>query len=163
MAGTGIVSFSPDSWDTKPPSNVDDDQLWAHMVEPPVERKGATEMSFGLARMFIARLLSQISEAINQGQDHAAIEVLITDAESEVEEKFIRYCDMVNPLHILTAVLARSAITAMRIRAMLPKVRANSITPAERNELLGLALKILDADATAHAYPGMRKYMCVAL
>jgi hypothetical protein len=36
LSGTGI-SVMPDAWDTQPPLNIDDDQIWPGMTETPQE------------------------------------------------------------------------------------------------------------------------------
>lgn len=157
MSGVSVMGPGlTDSWDTKPPSNVNDDQLWPQMTEAPESRKGASEMSFCLARMSVARFFIK---SVDASAGSSAIEEAIAGAESEVEDRFIRYCDMVDPLHVLTALMTRSAITAMRLRARLPELRAKTITTAARSELLGLSLRILDADAAAYSHPGMKIYM----
>lgn len=50
--GMGLMS---DGFDTLPPLNFNDDQLWPGMSSRPIEQKGATEMTFCLARSFIGR------------------------------------------------------------------------------------------------------------
>ncbi|KAK7709875.1 hypothetical protein SLS64_006117 [Diaporthe eres] len=96
--------------------------------------------------------------ATDHSQHHSAFEPLIREAESEVEEKYIRYCDITNPLHFLTIGMARSAITAMRIKIRLPRVRDQTATDAERKELFQLAHKIIDTDAAAYAHTGLQRY-----
>lgn len=159
LSGTGIA-IAPESWDTKEPLNINDDQIWPGMNTMPEEQKGATEMIFCLARACIGKFFarSMRGTATGQFQHYSAVEPLIREAESEVEEKYIRYCDVVNPLHFLTIGMARSAITAMRIRTRLPGVREQTATDEERKELLRLAHKIIDTDAAAYAHTGLQRY-----
>lgn len=159
LSGTGIA-ITPESWDTKEPLNINDDQIWPGMTTAPQEQKGATEMIFCLARACIGKFFAQSMRgtATKQSQHHSAIESLIREAESEVEEKYIRYCDITNPLHFLTIGMARSAINAMRVRIRLPRVRDQTATDAERKELFQLAHKIIDTDAAAYAHTGLQRY-----
>lgn len=159
LSGTGIA-IAPESWDTKEPLNINDDQIWPGMTTAPQEQKGATEMIFCLARACIGKFFarSMRSTATDDFQHHNAVEPLIKEAESEVEEKYIRYCDIVNPLHFLTIGMARSAITSMRIRTRLPRVRDQTATDEERRELFQLAHKIIDTDAAAFAHTGLQRY-----
>lgn len=159
LSGTGIA-IAPESWDTKEPLNINDDQIWPGMNTTPEEQKGATEMIFCLARACIGKFFARSMRGTAKGQfqHYSAVEPLIREAESEVEEKYIRYCDVVNPLHFLTIGMARSAITAMRIRARLPGVREQTATEAERKELFRLAHKIIDTDAAAYAHTGLQRY-----
>ena len=54
ICGTGIAMDSK-TWDTKQPLNVNDNDIWPGMEEPPKEREGATDMIFCLARTEIGR------------------------------------------------------------------------------------------------------------
>lgn len=159
LSGTGIA-IAPESWDTKEPLNINDDQIWPGMTAAPQEQKGATDMIFCLARACIGKFFakSMRGTATDQFQHHSAVEPLIREAESEVEEKYIRYCDVVNPLHFVTIGMARSAITAMRIKTRLPRVRDQTATDAERKELFQLAHRIIDTDAAAYAHTGLQRY-----
>lgn len=162
MSGTGIA-ITPESWDTERPLNINDDQIWPGMTEPPAEQKGATEMIFCQARSCVGYFFAKTRKWMNDTTpdlptDYDEVERMIKEIESEVEERFIRYCDMVNPLHFLTIGLARSAVTAMRLRARLPRVKNQTITDAERKELFQLSQNIIDTDTAASAHIGLRKY-----
>lgn len=54
ICGTGIAMESW-TWDTRQPSNINDDDIWPDMEEPPKEREGATDMIFCLARTEIGK------------------------------------------------------------------------------------------------------------
>jgi hypothetical protein len=162
MSGARI-SIWPDAWDTLLPSNIDDDQIWPGMTAVPDEQKGATEMIFCLSRSCLGRYLVKVGKPPSgasswQVNDYQEAEKLISQAESEVEETYLRYCDMVNPLHFLASCLARSGITAMRLRTKLPKVKNQTATKDERRELFLLAQKIIDADTATCTHPGLIKY-----
>ena len=163
ISGTGMA-ISVESWDTQQPLNVNDDQIWPGMTELPEQQKGATEMIFCLTRSCVGQYFAKAGRPMHgagsgQFKDYQKVERLICEAENEVEEKYIRYCDMVNPLHFLAIVLARSAITAMRIRIRLPKVRDKTVTDTERKELFQLTLKIIDTDTAALTHHSLRKYL----
>lgn len=162
MSGTGI-SIMPDTWDTLQPLNINDDQIWPGMTETPEEQNGASEMIFCLARSCIGKFLAKPGRSIHgavsqQYKDYNEIEPMIKKAESEVEEKYIRYCDVVDPLHFLAMATARSAITAIRLRVRLQKLKNHTVTETERNQLEHLSLKILDTDTAAYAHASLKKY-----
>lgn len=162
MSGTGMPII-PDAWDTKPPLNVNDDQIWPGMTEKPQEQNGATEMIFCLSRSCIGKFFARVERPANstgssQFNGYHEAESAINGAESEVEEKYIRYCDIVNPLHFLTIGLARAGITAMRLRVRLHKVKNQIATDSDKEELFQLARKILDTDAAANAHADLRKF-----
>ncbi|KAF4637676.1 hypothetical protein G7Y89_g399 [Cudoniella acicularis] len=163
MSGTG-TGMMPDTWDTQQPLNVNDNQIWPGMTETPEEQKGATEMIFCLARSCVGKFFLRAGKSMHgagpsEFKDYNEVEPLICEAERELEEKYIRYCDVVNPLHFLTIGLARSAITAMRIRTRLPKVRNQTVTAAERRELFQLSQKIIDTDTALYAHTSLSKYL----
>ena len=162
MSGTGMA-ITVVSWDTQQPLNINDDQIWPGMTDAPTEQNGATEMIFCLARSCVGQSFAKAGKpmhgaASGQFKDYKEVERLIDEAEIELEEKYIRYCDIVNPLHFLTLALARSAITAMRIRLRLPKVKNRTATDTERKELFQFSLKILDTDTAAVTHQGLKKF-----
>jgi len=158
-----VVSIISDDWDVRQPLNINDNQIWPGMVETPEEQKGATDMIFCLSRSCVGKFFAKMGPPRNGAQawqfkDYREAERAISEIEREVEEKYIRYCDIINPLHFLTMGLARSGIKAMRLRIRLPKVRNQTATDSEMVELLQLAQKILDTDVAAGDHPGLRKY-----
>ncbi|KAK1756545.1 putative C6 transcription factor [Echria macrotheca] len=164
MCGVGVM-MPPDGWDTQPALNVNDEQIWPGMTEPPKEPDGATDMIFCLSRFFIGKSISGAGKKgtttttglTREFADYAEAEREISEAENEVETRYIRYCDVINPLHFLAIGLARSGITAMRLRIRLPRARTQDATDAERRDILQLAQKILDTDAAAHDHAGLVK------
>ncbi|KAI1870327.1 uncharacterized protein JN550_005255 [Neoarthrinium moseri] len=163
MSGTGI-SAVPDDWDTKKPLNVNDHQIWPGMTEQPESQKGATDMIFCLARSTVGNSFGKAKRSMKRpGTDPSTgfkeAELVIDAAEADVEEMFIRYCDIINPLHFLTVGSARAGIIAMRIQIRLPKIKDRTATDAERREVFHLALKIMDTDTAAYAHESLRRYM----
>jgi hypothetical protein len=162
LSGTGLSIVSV-AWDTKEPLNIDDDQIWPGMTEAPKEEKGASEMIFCLSRACVGKYFAKAGRPSNGSgsahfKDCQEAELVISKAESEVEENYIRYCDVINPLHFLTICSIRSGITAMRLRIRLPKIRNQSATDEEKRHTFQLARKILDTDSAACANTSLRKY-----
>jgi hypothetical protein len=163
MSGTAIAITS-DYWDTQPALNLNDAQIWPGITETPQEQQGATEMIFCLARSCVGKYFGINKKLMMPGahsgpfNDYSEAESMIRLAESEVEEKYIRYCDIVNPLHFLTTAFARAAITAMRLRIKLAKVKNRTISDSERKELFQLSQKIMDTDTAAYAHTSLGNY-----
>ncbi|KAK1807762.1 hypothetical protein LTR12_017894 [Friedmanniomyces endolithicus] len=159
MTGTGI-GIRPDSWDTKPPWNVDDAQIWPGMTEVPEEPKAATEMIYVLSRACVGKFFLKAGRGTpaQQVQGREEVDAGIREAEDEVENEFIRYCDVMDPLHFLTMVAARSAITNMRMRTTLPKYKWKTATDMERRDFFFLAQKILDTDISACQHSSLKKF-----
>ncbi|PYH43084.1 putative C6 transcription factor, partial [Aspergillus saccharolyticus JOP 1030-1] len=162
MAGT-VVYILPNAWDTQLPLNLNDEQIWPSMTDTPREQQGATQMIFCLSRACIGKFFASMSPHMSSSgpwkfdSQHEA-ESVISATEREVEDKYIRYCDVVDPLHFLTIGLARSGITAMRLRVRLAKVRDQTATDAEMWEIFQLAQKILDTDSAVSAHAGLQRY-----
>ncbi|KAL6239899.1 hypothetical protein BDW75DRAFT_197654 [Aspergillus navahoensis] len=163
VSGTGI-SIAPNSWDTKQPLNINDDQIFPGMTQQPRELKCASEMIFCLSRIelsnFYTRTGVKMKEIGASIEFKAAeeIEGLIDEVEDSIETRFLRYCDIVNPLHILTAGIVRSATNAVRLRARLPLLLKGTITDAQRRDICTLAEKILDTNNAIYGNPAIRKF-----
>ncbi|KAJ5714342.1 uncharacterized protein N7483_011523 [Penicillium malachiteum] len=161
VSGTGIA-LAPDSWDTKQPLNINDDQIYPGMTQQPFEQEGASEMIFCLTRTemsnFYTRTGVRMKEvgASIQFRASTELESAIDRVLGIIEAKYLRYCDIVNPLHFLTLGIARSAANAVRLRNRMKK-RAN-IDDRERRELFHLAQTILDTDIVLCSNPNMKNF-----
>ncbi|CAK41474.1 uncharacterized protein An13g00730 [Aspergillus niger] len=162
-SGTGI-SISPDSWDTKQPLNINDDQMFPGMNEPPHEKRGASEMIFCLARMELSNFYTRTGVQLkgNGGtiefRTPEEIERLIDEVEDLIEKKFLRYCDILNPLHFLTTGVMRSAISAVRLRARMPLLKQETITDTQQRHFCTLAEKVLDTRNVMYSNPATQKF-----
>ncbi|XWW94317.1 hypothetical protein V2A60_002260 [Cordyceps javanica] len=162
MAGTAVAQL-PDTWDVQQPLNINDDQIWPGMTETPVEHTGATDMMFRLSRTCIGKAFVKTGKMQRGGlggnfDEAAEAEKAIQEAERDVEENYIRYCDVINPLHFLSMALARSGILAMRLRVHLSKMRNKTATDADKRDTLHLALRVLDTDNAVCTHSGTSKF-----
>ncbi|OJJ45830.1 hypothetical protein ASPZODRAFT_98770 [Penicilliopsis zonata CBS 506.65] len=125
-AGSSILS---QPWDTQVPLNVDDDSLHLGMTgeDFPESRSGLTEMSFVLFRCETVRFLRLAENRSlplggappRRGAQIALLGDRIADFENRLEERFLRFCDPVVPLHALLNVTARATVAKLqRIAAM---------------------------------------------
>ncbi|KAL4985832.1 hypothetical protein BDW68DRAFT_198551 [Aspergillus falconensis] len=163
VSGTGI-SIAPNSWDTKQPLNINDDQIFPGMTQRPKELKCASEMIFCLSRIELSNFytrtgikMKEIGASV-EFKDAGEIEELINEVEDSIETRFLRYCDIVNPLHILTTGIIRSATNAVRLRARMPLLMKGTVTDAQRRGICTLAEKILDTNNAIYANPATRKF-----
>ncbi|KAL3441068.1 fungal-specific transcription factor domain-containing protein [Aspergillus insuetus] len=162
VSGVGI-SLPPNSWDTQPPLNVNDSDIFPSMTEQPVERKGATEMIFCLSRLqlhnfYTRKSVKSDSAGTTQPQNQEEVEATIGEVEDFIETKYLRYCDIVNPLHFLTSAMVRSATNAVRLRARMPLLLKDTTTPAERRALDTLAERILVTQSAVYSNPSLAKF-----
>ncbi|OJI87603.1 hypothetical protein ASPTUDRAFT_62044 [Aspergillus tubingensis CBS 134.48] len=162
-SGTGI-SISPGSWDTKLPLNINDDQIFPGMTEPPHDQRGASEMIFCLARMELSNFYTRTgvqqkgSGGTIEFRTPEEIERLIDEVEDLIEKKFLRYCDILSPLHFLTTGVMRSAINAVRLRARMPLLKQETITDTQQRQLCRLAEKVLDTRNAMCSNPATQKF-----
>ncbi|KAK3367981.1 putative C6 transcription factor [Podospora didyma] len=162
MVGTSLP-FLPDEWDTKPPLNINDDQIWPGMAESPQEAPGATDMIFCLSRACMGKFFAQVGRATNgagplQFTSRDEAERVIQRADREMQDKFTSYCNPSDPLQYLTICLARSGIVAMRLRIDLPKIRSRTASNAEWLALFHLARQIMDLDAAVFEREGQARF-----
>ena len=102
-------------FDTKLPSNINDTDIWPSMTEPPVEREGATEMTFDLVRYEIGgtvRILSALSKCPKESKASEQDQLEAKDAALErlrlkLEDKYLKYCDNRDPLQWVAANVSR--------------------------------------------------------
>ena len=142
LSGSGL-SIITQPWDTKPPLNVNDCDLYPDMQEPPTEQVRATEMMFVLLRAQIGVFLTKEKPAMetfdgvfSRFSDSTVLMAEkkreIDELEQVLEEKIVRYCDPQIPLHQFTSVLAKAAICKMRLFAHLPRLAGSSYSSTAR-------------------------------
>ncbi|KAF7194520.1 Transcription factor vrtR1 [Pseudocercospora fuligena] len=163
LSGTGIA-ISADSWDTKQPLNVNDEDIWPGMEAPPVEKKGATDMIFCRARSEIGKFHQKVKPALGnwsklwEAKDLPLIHDALQELEDIMEEKYIRYCDISIPIHCLTLGLARGAINSARLRIRMGRAKIDGATPEERKDMYKLGLKVLDLDVSIMSNGNLSRY-----
>jgi len=167
ISGTGIT-IEPGTWDCRQPLNLNDDQIWPGMTKPPEEQKGATEMIFVLARgefgSWTTRMMNgktgPLYSAFSwEGCKEGAKLDIVDEMEATIESKYLRYCDILNPLHTLLLIMARSYANAARLRMKLPSLRSNTASDEERRESCTIAARIIDTDSAAYANPSLKRFM----
>ncbi|KAL6886000.1 fungal-specific transcription factor domain-containing protein [Trichoderma evansii] len=163
VSGTGI-SISPNSWDTKRPLNINDAQIYPDMTHQPEEQTGASEMIYCLTKAELSNLYTRTGVEMKdaggtiQLKASGELETLVDAVESTIEAKYLRYCDIINPLHVLVLGSVRSATNAVRLRNRISPLMNHSIGDPERRQLCILAQKILDTDYTLYSNPLLRRF-----
>ncbi|RDH24183.1 C6 transcription factor domain protein [Aspergillus niger ATCC 13496] len=139
-------------------------RMFPGMNEPPHEKRGASEMIFCLARMELSNFYTRTGVQLkgNGGtiefRTPEEIERLIDEVEDLIEKKFLRYCDILNPLHFLTTGVMRSAISAVRLRARMPLLKQETITDTQQRHFCTLAEKVLDTRNVMYSNPATQKF-----
>lgn len=169
LAGSGIA-LAMDSWDTKQPLNVNDEDLHPDMVDPPIERARATDMIFCLARTEVGKFHQKIRPFIgdpltgrpNKNCDSSMmknVEAAIDELERTIESKFLRYCDFFEPIHCMTMGLGRGAPLSARLRLKLPRLQAHpDMYEDERRETINMVMRLFDHDIAIHSNPMLLRF-----
>ncbi|KAF2725270.1 hypothetical protein K431DRAFT_281225 [Polychaeton citri CBS 116435] len=164
LSGTGLDT-SIDTWDTKQPTNINDRDFDPSTATPLQDREGATDMIFCLTRAQVGKWHQFVHSKLGswgrawQTADMDELERSIDDLESTIESKFLRYCEIINPIHCMAHTMARTAIGATRLRLRLPRFR-NSETKSDelRKALFDLSIKIIDYDCSVYENPVLRRF-----
>nr|POF22347.1 transcription factor vrtr1 [Quercus suber] len=138
LCGTGLLGFG--DWDTRQALNVEDEDLHPNMTAPPVERKGATSMIFCLVRSYFHQKRAKTWHVDRAPRDDESIrEALkqIDELETSVEDRYLKYCDPLEPAHCLASAMARGGLTFARMRVQLPRSRnGGNVLPLEKRRQL---------------------------
>lgn len=111
------------SFDTRFPLNINDEDIDASMKEPPPEHEGATEMTFDLIRYSVsttARRLSYVPPGLGikcrKKSEMFTLEDkerLIEELHQHIEKKYLRHCDMNIPIHWVAGTVLRLVLAKM--------------------------------------------------
>ncbi|KAJ5357487.1 hypothetical protein N7541_004645 [Penicillium brevicompactum] len=171
----GVASSTvPTSIDIQPPMNANDSDLDPRMTEPACEKQGPTEMIFVLARSGLGQWLRRLSSTGVSGDNTGPWANLssssmplhekdktIDELEEFMESRFLRYCDKSIPLHMVTRLMARSAVHYTRLMAHHPRQYRDQnirISPAEKNIIFESALKMTKYADHAQNNPVVRRF-----
>jgi len=163
--------------DTKVPTNVNDEDLYPGMTEPPVPHTRPTEMITCLLRcefgaFWKEKLIAKgLTRDFRRAPDFRGLSGMfmsleerdrnVSELEQRLEEKFLRYCDPSIPLQFMTSIIGRSAVNSMRLMAHHPRryAKYEDVPEEERHLLWTLGLKLLESDNLAHSSRGLQRYM----
>lgn len=171
LAGTGgNVLYG----DTKPPSNLNDSDLFQGMKELPKEHEGATEMMFFLIRCNVGEFLKRQSKSASNFDgvwnklttplmSVAAKDKAIDELDALFQRKFIQYCDLSIPWHFLCKYLARTIIFMMKFMARSPEQYgpgSTAVMPqSEKDKLFDLAIQMMDFQSNGYTMKEMQGFL----
>ncbi|KAL9107301.1 MAG: hypothetical protein Q9227_007753 [Pyrenula ochraceoflavens] len=159
--------------DTKMPLNVNDEDLYPDMPDPPPERNGITPIALCLIKCETLEGLGKSSTG-NHGDVGFDLlrrpEISVTEKDSiinqiedRLERKYLRYCDPSNSLHMFVSVMIRTSICKVKLFAHNPRQYANGdaqVPQSERDIVFANAMKLLEyCYMMQGGHNGLRKYM----
>ncbi|KIW93273.1 uncharacterized protein Z519_05878 [Cladophialophora bantiana CBS 173.52] len=159
--------------DTLVPSNVNDEDIYPDMKEPPVPHTRPTEMVSCLLRCELGNYWKEkFKQRSNVALEHLRIDspftsyleerdAFINELEQRLEEKFLRYCDPSIPIQFMTIIIGRGAINSMRLMAHHPRkwTKGKDIPAAEREYLWNVSMTLLEGINLAHSSKQLRRFM----
>ncbi|KAH8899095.1 hypothetical protein GQ53DRAFT_802469 [Thozetella sp. PMI_491] len=145
------------SWDTKPPANLEDSDLYPGIKALPVERGGLTGMSYCLWR---SRILQTQRERRRSGEEREGLawilspHVTLADKDARIDiiekilgERFLQHCELLNPLHTYIHIGIREFLLACRRTVRQPALinaKISEMSRSQRDDLLGICTKVLE-------------------
>ena len=158
---------------TKWPTNVNDDELYPNMPSLPAESNKLTDMAFVALRYELTNFAAARIASFRQqgkdpsqwnlhasGSDKAKIDGAFRELEGILETKYIRYCDPSQPLHLMTMLMARSAMNIVRFLTHHPRRWASiEQTPvSERQWIWEICIKLLEQHNMLQSNPQLKQF-----
>ena len=149
-------SIAEQSFDTKFPLNINDEDIDPSMKETPEEHEGATEMTFDLIRYSMGVTVKRLSYAspgegrcrtMNASLGIEDKEHMIEDLHQYLEKKYLKHCDMSVPLHWVAATVARLILAKMWLVVHHPFSRSDAgagLPQETKDRLFRTSLEVIE-------------------
>lgn len=166
-SGAGTPTF-PEIRDTRIPGNYNDADIDPSMQEFPPPRKGATEMTYFL--MWCEHLYL-IRDLFKDRQGNATSlsfrEQTLPKMEAVLQEKFLKYCDPLDPLLVLCNATAHLSICKMKSHLydprFVPEMDTRSPDAQEKKDHnFSNSLKMIELDNYILSNPCLQKFRWLA-
>lgn len=138
------------SYDTRMPLHINDDDISPEMKTLPIERDAFTDMTFTMIRCHVCRKYRHLTH-FPAGTNSAA--PTLEDRKKTVEclhntlnEKYVKYCDMQEPLQWACATAARLVVAKLWLVVHHPMIKNNlsSLSIEDRNRILLTSLEVIE-------------------
>jgi hypothetical protein len=171
------VTISEDSFDTKLPLNINDDDLDVNATDFPPARIGITEMSTALMRSEVVatgRLIRVLDHGLSTGGPSLSLREkveAIKACERSIHHKYLQYCRPDVPISVFTYTLAKHCIAKMSLMAHQPdyRTRCNDQVPStlakpelSRDELFVMSISIIEGSQFLETAPALEKWAWVS-
>lgn len=134
-------------WDAKIPANIDDGELTAQSKTLPPTRTTLTSMSNCLWRYNTLALHRSLREAHSMPSSAGDTVSFIDKIEGMLREKFVRHCELLDPLHVnLQLGICQILVATRRLvcQPALINAKISDMSRHQRDEMLEICLKNLD-------------------
>ncbi len=169
---SGSMSLSLQApWDARLPLNIEDEDIEPSMREAPEEREGLTSMSqclwtywvLDLQRSFCHADGTKLGFSWPADKSLSAVEknTLIDRLETDLNKRYVQFCDPIRPLHLLVQILARAFISGMRRLTLHPLAhngKISDLSEDHRKRLLDVCIQGLEYDVALHSNPSLKHF-----
>jgi len=152
------------TFDTKMPSNFNDQDLDGSMTTPPSPSGGRTEMIFALQRIAISyaarKILFSAKFVMDNGYEILSVEQktdFIDDLQRMLHEKYYRHCDPQIPLCALTTTASRLVLSRMKLTVASSR-RSGDPSPSPSNLMMS-CIHIVEGIQYLHAHELHEKWI----
>lgn len=144
------------TFDTRKPLNINDDDLSPTMIELPQERTGITDMTFACIRFDITSVFTKLMSAnavqglkndTSMALSLAAKEEAMLESQRNLEEKYLRHCDMGVPMQWVIFTVTRIIMAKLWLVVYLSYQKldgGNSLPQDTKNTLFVTALESIE-------------------
>ena len=162
------------TWDCRTPLNVNDFDIRLEMKKPPVNHGKPTEALFAVVR-------SELGEYVRHSAFHLdftnpSLKTIAKDTqfqsimegdelialEKAMEDKYLEFCNLENPLHFMTIWTMRGYLAKTRLVEHYSRYSSSSSiqqTDAQRNAAVAHALSMLECDTKLMTSPLTKGYL----
>jgi len=172
MAGHKNAILAP-TWDCMVPLNVNDSDLLPEMKELPMAQCQSTDTIFAVVRSELGEFVRHtifhldftnpaLKPLLHTGPNDSIPTLSeLAPLEKMIEDKYLRFCDQENPLHLMTILwtqiyLAKCRLLEHHSRYSSPTVRQ---TDAQRDAAISYALRMLECDTKLRTSPLTRRFL----
>ena len=159
LAGTNTVTLDP-TWDCKMPLNVNDTDLRPELKVPPAVRAEPTDAVFAVvrgelgeyvrhtaSRLHLANpalqpIAKHFNKTLGPDSDH------LVKLEKMIEDRYLKFCDQENPIHVMTIWTTRTLLTKLYLREFNLRLSSPSAPreEAQYDAAAAYALSMLEYD-----------------
>lgn len=160
-------------WDAKLPSNLEDEDVAPDTKTLPAERRKLTGISHCLWRYDILQTQREMRRGAHGGDKGLAWllsprvslaekDALLDQVETKLGTKYVRHCELLNPLHVLIQLGIGSYLLAARRTARQPALvnaDLSEMSHKERDDMLDICTKLLDYSIMARTTESIRGFL----
>ncbi|EAW12030.1 Zn(II)2Cys6 transcription factor [Aspergillus clavatus NRRL 1] len=169
MSDHKTATLAP-TWDCRTPLNVNDSELQPEMTTPPASNDRPTESLFAVVRSELADFVRH--SAFHLDLTNPSLKPLVTrfgtsyeaekfnELERTIEEKYLTFSNLENPLHYMTIWTMRAYLAKNRLLQHYARTSTASVqqTETQRKIAISHALRMLECDTNLMTSPLISGY-----